>query len=54
MVCRAYSRHDEEQLLQEIRQRIGSAIRVEIEYVESLPRGPNGKLRLVVSTLPRS
>lgn len=49
----AYGEQDELQLRHEIQQRIGSAIRVEIDYVESLPRGPNGKLRLVVSTLPR-
>jgi phenylacetate-CoA ligase len=44
---------DEHQLLKEIRQRIGSEIGVTIEYVESIPRGANGKLRLVVSTIAK-
>lgn len=49
-----YSNYDQTRLLQEVRQRIGSVIRLEIKYVDTLPRGPNGKLRLVVSTLPLS
>ena len=48
----AYCDSDEKQLRHEIRQRIGSEIDVRIDYLEAIQRGPNGKLRLVVSGLP--
>jgi phenylacetate-CoA ligase len=47
----AYGVRDELQLSHEIRQRIGLDIELRIEYVESIKRGPNGKMRFVVSTL---
>lgn len=49
-----YTDHDEQQLLSEMRQRIGDDLRVSVEYLEAIPRGPNGKLRLVLSTLPKT
>ena len=39
-------------LLQELRSRIGIDTKVEINYVESLPRSRSGKLRFVVSEIP--
>ena len=47
----AYSELDEQCLLQELYQRIGSALDVKIEYVDFIPRGRNGKLRFVLSSL---
>ena len=49
---RLYGRRDEHALLTAIRSRIGSAMDVKIEYVNSLERSPTGKLRFVVSDLP--
>jgi phenylacetate-CoA ligase len=49
----SYSKRDEVQLLKEIYQRIGSTMIVKIEYVNSIARGSNGKLRLVLSTLKK-
>lgn len=48
-----YSDSDEVRLYNEIRQRIGAGINVKIDYRDSIQRGPNGKLRLVISHLPR-
>ena len=45
----AYSARDEQALLQEAVKRVGDEMSVQIAYVDSLPRGPTGKLRLVVS-----
>ena len=49
-----YTDRDEQVLLDEIRQRIGTGLRVAVEYVDAIPRGPNGKLRLVLSSLPKT
>ncbi len=49
-----YTERDEKQLLSEMRQRVGDDLRVSVEYVEAIPRGPNGKLRLVISTLSKT
>lgn len=46
-----YSVHDEESLRREVASRFGDRLHVESEYVDSIPRTANGKLRLVVSTL---
>jgi len=46
-----YSQSDEEQLLVETRRRIGRKADVRIQYVESLPKTNNGKLRFVTSTI---
>ena len=50
----SYDKKDEDLLREEIRQRLGKEIVVRLEYVEAIPRGPNGKLRLVVSTILQS
>ena len=50
----AYTDHDQELLLGEMRQRIGADLKVNVEYVDKIPRGPNGKLRLVLSTVPKN
>jgi phenylacetate-CoA ligase len=42
---------DERFLLGQVRMRLGSEIRVDMDYVEELPRGANGKIRAVMSTL---
>jgi len=47
----SYNKKDEDLLQEEIRQRLGTEIEVRLEYVDAIPRGPNGKLRLVVSNL---
>ena len=48
---RNYGDADEKMLRKELRQRIGDSLRLDLDYVEAVPRGPNGKLRLVLSTL---
>ncbi len=49
-----YSERDEHLLLQEARLRLGSAIDIQLAYVESLARTETHKLRFVVSTLPQA
>lgn len=49
-----YTEHDEELLLGEMRQRVGTELQVTLEYVDAIPRGPNGKLRFVLSTVPKN
>jgi phenylacetate-CoA ligase len=44
-----YGPSDEELLVRELRRRVGSETAVEIDYVDTLPRSSNGKLRAVVS-----
>jgi phenylacetate-CoA ligase len=44
-----YSDADEHMLLEETAKRVGEDMRVEIEYVDALPRTSSGKLRFVVS-----
>lgn len=51
--CREYAESDERILYHELRQRLGSRIEIDVEYVEQIPRGSNGKLRLVVSRLTK-
>jgi phenylacetate-CoA ligase len=48
-----YTDHDQELLLGELQQRIGTELQVNVEYVDVIPRGPNGKLRLVLSSVPK-
>jgi phenylacetate-CoA ligase len=43
---------EEQRLLAEARIRLGSDIRIRIEYVDSIPRTKTGKLRFVVSDIP--
>ncbi len=42
---------EEERMMAEARKRLGNEIRVDIEYVETIPRTRSGKLRLVVSEI---
>lgn len=52
VVCVAgYCADDEEQLRKEIAKRVGDRVEFAIEYVDTLPRSANGKLRFVVSEL---
>ncbi|MFQ5607362.1 MAG: hypothetical protein ACE5GA_05400, partial [Candidatus Zixiibacteriota bacterium] len=49
-----FGESDEKKLLQETEKRLGSRIHSEIRYVDRLPRGPGGKLRFVISDIPRA
>jgi phenylacetate-CoA ligase len=43
---------DEKMLREGLGHHIGSSMRIDIEYVDHLPRGENGKFRFVISTVP--
>jgi len=43
-----YSHHDDRQLFDEFKKRLGNDIKISIHYVESLPRTQSGKLRFVI------
>jgi phenylacetate-CoA ligase len=47
VVNKSYSIKDEENLLKNLRDRLGSNISIEIEYLDTLPLGPNGKFDAV-------
>lgn len=47
-----YSSTDEQDLLREAQNRMGTDTNVQVEYVEALERAATGKLRLVVSRIP--
>jgi phenylacetate-CoA ligase len=49
--ARDFTTRDEQALVSTARTWLGSALRIEIEHCESLPRTPAGKLRFVVSEL---
>ena len=49
----SYDEASEGKLLQEFRSRLGEAIRIELRYVEAIPREPNGKFRAVKSRVGR-
>lgn len=49
-----YRSADEKRLRSEISKRLGNDMDVRIEYWDSIPRGPGGKLRFVISTLHKS
>ena len=34
-----------------VRERLGAAMRVELDFVDAIPRTPSGKLRAVISQL---
>jgi len=46
-----YSKRDENILLSALNDRTGGLLKIKFEYVDKIPRTPNGKLRLVVSEL---
>jgi phenylacetate-CoA ligase len=48
----AYTEADSEILLREFRRRLGPTIQLRIDFVETIPRGPGGKLRWVISKVP--
>ena len=48
-----YGAGDERKVHERLLQRLGDSVRVTIETVEKIPRGPGGKFRAVVSRLPR-
>lgn len=50
---RAYTAADEKMLLAETRQRVGGDLKISIEYVDRLERSRSGKLRFVVSEIPK-
>jgi phenylacetate-CoA ligase len=47
----AYSQSDEDQLNHDLRIYLGDEIRITIEYLEEIPREPNGKFRQIVSRI---
>jgi phenylacetate-coenzyme A ligase PaaK-like adenylate-forming protein len=47
----SYSKEDENDLLKETKMRLGSAIKINFEYVNTIERTQNGKFRFVVSKL---
>jgi len=49
-----YSMETEEAIRREALIRMGSQVRLDFDYVESIPRGPGGKFRFVVSNVPGS
>ena len=44
-----YATADEKELLREFRLRLGDEIRIDVEYLDGIPRLPNGKFRQVIS-----
>jgi len=48
-----YDEASERGLLKEFRMRLGDEIRIDLDYVETIPREPNGKLRAVKSAVGR-
>ena len=50
----SYSESDETRLLRAMRTRIGTDTRIEIDYVDAVPRSRTGKLRLVISEAPEA
>lgn len=49
-----YTEEDERTLRRETAKRVGTQTRVDVEYVDAIPRSNTGKLRFVVSELPRA
>ena len=47
----SYGESDTKALLQELRNRLGGEIAIDIDFVDDIPRAANGKFRAVVSTL---
>jgi phenylacetate-coenzyme A ligase PaaK-like adenylate-forming protein len=50
----AYGHDDEQAILHETMKRVGTEMKITIEYWDVLPRSPTGKLRFVVSDLPEA
>ncbi len=47
-----YSSNSEKKLMRELRFRLGPEIEINFEYVNEIPRMPNGKFRAVISKIP--
>jgi phenylacetate-CoA ligase len=50
----SYDAASEAKLLKEFRSRLGEAIRIDLQYVDAIPREPNGKFRAVKSKVGRT
>jgi hypothetical protein len=50
----AFTARDEQALLDEARTWLGQGLRIEVEYLDVLPRPASGKLRFVVSDVVRA
>jgi phenylacetate-CoA ligase len=48
----AYTDDDTRILVSEFRKRVGDTMKIEVVFVDSIPRGPRGKLRWVISKVP--
>ena len=49
---KGYSESDSTNLIAALRQRVGLSMRIELEFVENIPRTQAGKLRWVISKIP--
>jgi len=59
LICRIvktdnYTEADERAILAEAKTRLGTALKINFEYVDRIPRTKNGKLRFVVSAIEQS
>jgi phenylacetate-CoA ligase len=52
-IVKDMSYHDEttNDIVKEVRKRLGSAISINVEFVDNIERGPGGKLRTVISEI---
>lgn len=46
-----YSEQDEKLLIEDIHRYMGTAFKIDLEYIDSIPLEPNGKFRQIVSTI---
>ena len=49
---RGYSNADTAELLRQFNQRVGSDMRIQLEFVDQIPRTKSGKFRAVISNIP--
>jgi len=47
-----YSNYDSNQLIASLRERVGPTMKIELDFVESIPRTKSGKYRWVISKVP--
>ena len=47
-----YTEDDSRHLVAALRERLGTAMRIELEFVENIPRTASGKYRWVISRVP--
>ena len=48
---RGFDESDAHEIIRRARQRLGDDLDVEVDVVDAIPRGPNGKLRVLVTRL---